>query len=172
MGVRLPKVAVRVQEVSEDEKAPYDESGAFVSYEDNPLRHVYASGGIKDNRGKSRLDLIPPSPLFAIGHVLAYGARKYRPHNAQLGLSWSDTFASMQRHLWAWLDLEDNDPETGFSHLAHAACQLLFLMEYGIKGTGTDDRWRLPTEESSQSSGRDLPEVRGATPPDLSERTP
>jgi hypothetical protein len=36
------------------------------------------------------------------------------------------------------------------SHLAHAGCCLLFLMEYQRNGWGTDDRFRGPDQERFQ----------------------
>lgn len=113
----------------------------FQMYEDNPLRQRTVHGGVKDNRGKSRVDLLPTKPLVAAGEVMEYGARKYKPHNWRLGLNWSDTMASAMRHLLAFNDGEDLDPETGKPHLAHALCQVLFLAEYYMTGTGTDDRF-------------------------------
>lgn len=121
----------------------YDPDGAFVSYEANPLRHTFGTGGIKDNRGKPPMDLIPTPPLLAMAEVLAFGARKYRPHNWRRGLPWPDTYSSLQRHLVAWNDGEDLDQETGLSHLAHAECQLTFLLHYVLTGIGeeTDNRF-------------------------------
>lgn len=118
-----------------------DSDERFETYEENPLRQISVSGGIKDNRGKTPLNLLPSQPLIAIAEVLAFGARKYKPHNYRLGLSWSETYASAQRHLLAWNDGQDIDPETGLSHLAHAGCQIIFLLEYLATGAGTDDRW-------------------------------
>lgn len=128
------------------------EAQPFPMYEDNPERHVYTTGAIKDNVGKSRLDLIPSIPLRLVGDVLAYGARKYKPNNWRYGLPWGDTYASLQRHLIAWQDGEQLDRETGISHLGHALCQLMFLAEYEATGTGTDDRWRPPAEGDLKAS--------------------
>lgn len=116
-------------------------SDRFEFYESNPERHTSVHGGVKDNVNKPRLDLIPSLPLFKAGEVLAFGARKYKPHNWRLGLSWLETYGSLQRHLAAWLDGEDNDRESGYHHLAHAVCQMLFLAEFVFRGTGTDDRF-------------------------------
>jgi hypothetical protein len=113
----------------------------FVFYEADPERHTSVHGGVKDNVNKPRLDLIPSLPLFKAGEVLAFGARKYKPHNWRLGLSWLETYGSLQRHLAAWLDGEDLDPETGYHHLAHATCQMFFLAEFVFRDTGTDDRF-------------------------------
>lgn len=125
----------------------YDDDGNFIPYSENPLSHRSVRGGAKDNRGKSRVDLIPHAPLVEIGRVLDYGTRKYKPNNWRLGLPWSDTMASLLRHLYAFQEGEDIDPETNFPHLAHAGCQLLFLLEYYLSHTGTDDRWSAKSEE-------------------------
>jgi hypothetical protein len=119
----------------------------FVFYESNPERHTSVQGGVKDNLNKPRLDLVPSLPLFKAGEVLAFGARKYKPHNWRLGLSWLETYGSLQRHLAAWLDGEDLDKESGYHHLAHAMCQMLFLAEFVFRETGTDDRFVSIDEE-------------------------
>lgn len=49
----------------------------------------------------------------------------------------------MMRHMWAWWGGQDKDPETGFSHLAHAACCIAFLMAYERRGIWTDDRFKI-----------------------------
>jgi hypothetical protein len=122
----------------EEEMTTTDE---FVFYEADPERHESVSGGVKDNVNKPRLDLIPSLPLFKAGEVLAFGARKYKPHNWRLGLSWLETFGSLERHLHAWVDGEELDRESGYHHLAHAMCQMLFLAEFVFRGTGEDDRF-------------------------------
>lgn len=137
------------------EEGAYD-GETFVSYADNPLRHTFGSGGIKDNRGKARVDLLPSKPLLAIAHVLGFGAQKYKPHNWRRGLPWGDTYASLQRHLLAWNDGEDTDPESQFSHLANAGCQLMFLLEYVITelGVDTDSRFILCLDDECTIEGR------------------
>lgn len=97
---------------------------------------------VKADHGKPRMDLIPPEFLVETAKVLAYGAEKYTPNNWCAGADWGRYFAAMQRHLWAWWAGEDTDPETGLSHLAHAACCLAFLMAYEARGIGTDDRMK------------------------------
>ena len=41
--------------------------------------------GRKDDRGKNRLDLIPPEVILALGQVMTYGAGKYGANNWQGG---------------------------------------------------------------------------------------
>lgn len=94
--------------------------------------------------GKTRFDLVPFGAIGEIADVLAYGADKYEANNWARGTAWSRYFAALCRHVFAWWRGEDQDPETGFSHLAHAGCCLLFLLEYQRHGWGQDDRFRGP----------------------------
>lgn len=89
---------------------------------------------------KVRLDLLPVQPIIEIGKVLTYGARKYEKDNWRKGLEWSRCYAATLRHLFAWQSGETNDPETGLSHLAHAACEILFLLEFARTHPELDDR--------------------------------
>jgi hypothetical protein len=94
-----------------------------------------------ESAGKPRLDLLPTVALEQIGAVLTFGASKYGDNNWRRGARWGRYYAALLRHLYAWWRGEDCDPETGLSHLAHAACCLLFLMEYQRNDWGTDDRF-------------------------------
>lgn len=99
-----------------------------------------AAGGHKDDAGKPAMHLIPPEAIFALAAVLEYGARKYADRNWEKGMDWSRPFAAGQRHLWQWWLGHDFDEETGMSHLWHAFCCIAFLIAYGGRGAGTDDR--------------------------------
>lgn len=96
--------------------------------------------GIKFDQGKLPWHLFPPDALDAILQVLDYGAVKYSPRNWEKGMAWSRCFSACMRHMWAYWRGEDYDPETGFLHTAHAACCILFLLGYQLRGIGEDDR--------------------------------
>lgn len=100
------------------------------------------TGGIKHDAGKPRAELLPSAPLLAIAEVLTFGAQKYAPHNWRKGFDQSRLIGAAMRHLLAYNDGEDTDPESGLSHMAHAGCCVLFLLEQIEKGTGRDDRYR------------------------------
>lgn len=98
------------------------------------------SGGTKYDDGKPRMELLPGPALREVAKVLTFGAKKYDPWNWQKGFSWGRLAGACLRHLFSWLSGEDNDPETGLSHLAHAACCILFLLDHTILDLGQDDR--------------------------------
>ena len=60
--------------------------------------------------------------------------------NWEKGMSWGRVFGAMMRHMWAWWGGQKADDETGYSHLHHAACCLMFLIAYEERKIGTDDR--------------------------------
>jgi hypothetical protein len=97
-------------------------------------------GGVKFDGDKARYDLIPPEVEEALAQVLTYGAAKYSERNWEKGMRWGRPYAAMRRHMGAWWAGEHNDPETGFSHLWHAACCIAFLVAFEARGTGEDDR--------------------------------
>lgn len=97
---------------------------------------------IKEDIGKNRLDLLPVGPLEDIAEILTFGAKKYADHNWRNGFKWSRLLGACMRHLFAWSRGEKADPETGKSHLAHAGCCILFLLEHEKRGLGEDDRYK------------------------------
>ena len=103
---------------------------------------VWPLEGRKDDSSKPRPELIAPEIIDELSKVLAFGAKKSADRNWELGMNWSRPFGALMRHLWSWWKGEDEDEETGLSHLSHAACCIMFLIAYESRNSGTDDRWR------------------------------
>lgn len=101
---------------------------------------------VKHDQDKSRVELISPHAILAIGRVLALGAKKYSADNWRNGAEWRRYIGAALRHVFSFASGENNDPETGESHLVHAMCCLLFLFEYVRCNLGTDDRWKETTK--------------------------
>jgi hypothetical protein len=99
-------------------------------------------GGTKHDNGKSRLDLLSSVWIFGVGEVLRYGAAKYAEQNWRKGIAYSRLAGAALRHVFAWLGGENDDPETGLSHLLHASCSLMFLYETSQTRPDLDDRWK------------------------------
>jgi hypothetical protein len=95
---------------------------------------------VKFDNDKVRYDLLPPEGVEAVAVILTGGAAKYTARNWEQGMDWSRPFGACLRHLFAWWRGEDRDPDTGKSHLWHAATNVFFLIAYEARGSGTDDR--------------------------------
>jgi hypothetical protein len=92
------------------------------------------TGGRKFDGGKPQYGLLPPLALKATVEILTFGAEKYEPDNWKyVPDSKRRYFDSVQRHLWAWKEGEQTDPESGKNHLAHAICGLMFLFEHDVE---------------------------------------
>lgn len=114
--------------------------------------HDHPAGGIGDvnsnekgsgaryNQGKADLSLIPLSTLEDEARVWMYGEAKYKRFNWMKGMAWSIPLACALRHLAAWQNGEDIDPESGQPHLAHAMCNLRMLTLYSRTYPEGDDR--------------------------------
>jgi Domain of unknown function (DUF5664) len=103
--------------------------------------NVKFAEGVKYDEGKPQVSLIPATALIAEAKVMTYGAKKYERHNWRKGMAWSRPLDAALRHVLAFANGENNDPETGLPHLAHARCCLAFLIDYVEKGYGKDDRF-------------------------------
>ena len=89
------------------------------------------TGGRKFDGDKLQYGLIPPMALKEMVRVLTFGAEKYEPDNwKNVPDSKRRYFDALQRHLWAWKEGEQIDPESGTHHLAHALCCCAFLYEH------------------------------------------
>jgi hypothetical protein len=108
------------------------------------------NGGIKFDNEKAQLHLLSVDAMEEIGKVLTFGAKKYDAHNWRKGFIWSRILSSLLRHIFAWMRGEDKDPETGLSHLAHAGCCIMFLLEFEIRKIGTDDRYKYTQNKTEE----------------------
>jgi hypothetical protein len=97
-------------------------------------------GGLRYNNGKVRFDLISPFAEEQLAKVLTLGAEKYAPRNWESGMKWTTVLQSLLRHVHAFKKGEDYDSETGLLHMAHAMCNIMFLLEYHKIYPQGDDR--------------------------------
>lgn len=105
------------------------------------------SGGTKHDAGKADLSLIPLAALQEEAAGFTFGAAKYGLHNYKQGLEATRLLSAALRHIYAVLQGEDSDPESGAHHLGHARCCLAMYLECLRLGTLQDNRYkRDPTE--------------------------
>jgi hypothetical protein len=94
------------------------------------MKNKTSENGIKYDSDKPRFGLFPPHALEATTEILTFGAKKYSPDNwKKLDNLEERYFDACMRHMWAIKKGERNDPESGKSHYAHAACCIMFLLE-------------------------------------------
>lgn len=84
----------------------------------------------KFDSGKPAFELIPPKAIREVAQVLTYVAKKYEPYNWKECRDLDRLIGATLRHIFDWIeDPKSVDEESGIDHLAHAACDLLFLQE-------------------------------------------
>jgi len=98
------------------------------------------STGIKFDGDKLPWHLLDPYSMECIVKVLQSGAKKYSDRNWEKGVKWSKVFRACIGHLFDWWMHRGNDPETGYSHLWHAGCCIMFLIHYERYQKSFDDR--------------------------------
>jgi len=86
--------------------------------------------GAKWDAEKVDYSHLPSKAIEEILKVYMGGAKKYGRGNYKKGVSYSRVFSAAMRHLWAWWRGEETDPESGLSHLAHCAWNVITLLEY------------------------------------------
>lgn len=84
---------------------------------------------MKFDKSKLRMSLVPASLAQSCARALQYGARKYKVGNWRKTPDIESYISAMQRHFDAWREGEENDAESGLSHLDHMAANLCFLIE-------------------------------------------
>jgi hypothetical protein len=87
-----------------------------------------------------RYDYLPSQIVNdSYGRVAEFGATKYAPDNWRKGLPISQLSGSLQRHLWAYMEGEEFDSESGLSHLDHVLWNAVALV-YNRDKNLCDDR--------------------------------
>jgi hypothetical protein len=94
-------------------------------------------------------------PLYAIAAVLTYGSYKYAARNWQ-NVDPEQYESALDRHLSAWRDGEQVDPDTGLHHLAHAGCNVLMLLWFSIrdKSLAEVSTFINPTDQYAKERGK------------------
>lgn len=100
------------------------------------------SQALRHNQGKPPLGYILtfPQALTGFAEVCSYGEGKYALYNYLKGAPLSQYRDCLLRHLMAWHDGEDTDPESGCSHLDHVVWNALALSQMSRAQPNRDDR--------------------------------
>lgn len=90
---------------------------------------------------KAPMSTVSAAVLAEVGVAMLEGAAKYGRHNYRAaGVRASVYYDALQRHMMAWWEGEDMDPDSGMSHITKAITTLVVLRDAMIQGMVTDDR--------------------------------
>lgn len=93
------------------------------------------------SKGKSKIHYIPAEIILGMGHAFEMGAEKHGPYSFRDNpIDYTELIDSTMRHLLAFMNGEDNDPESGLPHLWHAGCNIGMLEWTRVNAPEKDDR--------------------------------
>lgn len=97
----------------------------------------------KDSVGVKKVPFstTPSGPIAEIGLAMLEGALKYGRHNYRsIGVRTSVYYDAALRHLTAFWEGQDIDPDSGLPHIVKAAACLVVLRDSQLMGNVVDDR--------------------------------
>jgi hypothetical protein len=90
---------------------------------------------------KAPMSTVPAGVLAEIGVAMLEGKAKYGAYNYRaMGVRASVYYDATMRHLMAWWEGEDTDPDSGMSHITKAITSLVVLRDAQRSEMVTDDR--------------------------------
>lgn len=89
--------------------------------------------GTKFDTGKPDWSLLPLDAVEEVVKVMDMGAKKYARNNWQQMQDINRYRAAMMRHMKAEQSGESTDPESGLPHIAHVACNAIFLVWFELR---------------------------------------
>ena len=90
---------------------------------------------------KAPMSTVSAAVIAEVGVAMLEGAAKYGRFNYRaVGVRASIYYDATMRHLMAWWEGEDIDPDSGMSHVTKALCTLAVLRDAQMQSMLTDDR--------------------------------
>lgn len=90
---------------------------------------------------KAPMSTVPAGVIAERGVAMLEGACKYGRHNYRaVGIRASVYYDATMRHLMAWWEGEDVDPDSGLSHITKAIASLAVLRDAQMRSMVQDDR--------------------------------
>lgn len=111
-----------------------------LEYEEQCRKERILTEGMKHDTGKYDPTMLSQEMLELVSRVRMFGAKKYSRNNWKKGFKITRSLAAAMRHIISFMNGEDNDPESGLSHLGHAICGLEHAIYDSIHHKENDDR--------------------------------
>lgn len=103
----------------------------------------------KNDSGKPSISLVPKEALWGCAAALTFGKNKYGQWNYKKGMAYTRLADAAFRHLSQFIDGEDNDPESGLSHLHHCIASIAMLIDCNKNHPENDDRYKEEHDNKS-----------------------
>ena len=135
------------QPYSSDERAEWDTWERISMSPPAPTEAKFLPNDPKGAAGakKAPMHLLPPLPLMRLAWAMGHGAAKYGANNFLDAKVLASTYiGAIGRHWSQFSSGEDNDNESGLSHIALLAANCMILMAAADAGTLIDDRRKQP----------------------------
>lgn len=97
---------------------------------------------VKHDAGKPQMTMVSKELMETLAAVRMFGAEKYERDNWRKGFQLTRSLDAALRHIFAFTYGEDNDPESGVSHLGHAIACLEHALWDHIHHPENDDRYK------------------------------
>jgi len=105
-----------------------------------------STGSLRYNNDKPGCHHIAPGFIIALADLMTESAKKYSRWNYAKGQPYTVPYDSIMRHIHSFMNGEDNDIESGRSHLLHIAANAMIMwvtQEYQIDTyPELDDRFK------------------------------
>lgn len=108
------------------------------------------SAGKKNDDKKAPVHFLHRSFIEGTALAQGFGAKKYGDWNFTKGIAYTRLINAAMRHIIAFMWGEDNDPESGLSHIDHAAANLNMLKFMISEKSDMDDRYEEEDESNRE----------------------
>ena len=98
--------------------------------------------GLKFDGSKPKISLIPAEAINEMAIAFTYGASKYAADNFKNGVAYRRLLDAALRHILAISNNEDEDSESGNTHIGHALASLAMLAYMMKNRPEFDDRYK------------------------------
>lgn len=105
------------------------------------------SGGLKNDKGKRKLSLVPMVAVEAAAEAFEVGEKKYGRYNYYKGMSASRLIDALLRHVNAFNEGEERDPIDGQLHLGSVIACASMILQLQKMGNLDDDRYKGEEEK-------------------------
>lgn len=139
---------VQILSVDSDDYSDLVGTTRVVTKIDKENVSVSEGGSLRYNKGKPEFSHLSPKFILAMADLMTKSAEKYSRQNWLMKQDIRTASDSLFRHFTSFMSGEDNDNDSGKSHLLHLAVNAMIMWEnYEQFGEEVDNRFYKTLEE-------------------------